>query len=146
MIYEYDGKNLEGIVARIEDEDIVQMKAEHFLRLAGVYNKPKGRKPISLDENKFASVVAMWRNGEMTARAAMNELDLKPNTFYRRVKEYTEMTDLKEIKEIKKAIKEETKEIKATVKAEEKELKKQLKKDAKIVEETISAKKMEKET
>ena len=28
-----------------------------------------------------------WRSGEMTATAAMNEIGLKPNTFYRRVKE-----------------------------------------------------------
>ena len=28
-----------------------------------------------------------WRAGEITATAAMKELGLKPNTFYRRVKE-----------------------------------------------------------
>lgn len=28
-----------------------------------------------------------WRAGEITATAAMKEMGLKPNTFYRRVKE-----------------------------------------------------------
>lgn len=28
-----------------------------------------------------------WRAGEITATAAMKELGLRPNTFYRRVKE-----------------------------------------------------------
>ena len=35
----------------------------------------------------FDSILERWKNGEITARQAMAELDLKPNTFYRRVKE-----------------------------------------------------------
>lgn len=46
----------------------------------------KGRKPIAIDEKKFKAVVKMWKSGEITARAAMEMLELKPNTFYRRVK------------------------------------------------------------
>lgn len=34
-----------------------------------------------------AYVCAKWRAGEITATAAMKEVGLKPNTFYRRVKE-----------------------------------------------------------
>lgn len=48
---------------------------------------PKGRKPIEVDEELFDSILERWKNGEITARQAMAELDLKPNTFYRRVKE-----------------------------------------------------------
>lgn len=48
---------------------------------------PKGRKPIEIDEELFDEILERWKNGEITARQAMAELNLKPNTFYRRVKE-----------------------------------------------------------
>lgn len=48
---------------------------------------PKGRKPIEVDEKLFDEILERWKNGEITARQAMAELNLKPNTFYRRVKE-----------------------------------------------------------
>lgn len=51
----------------------------------GVY---KGRKPIEVNESMFKQIYAKWKASEITARQAMKELDLKPNTFYRRVKEY----------------------------------------------------------
>ena len=47
----------------------------------------KGRKPIEVDEEIFDQILERWKNGEITARQAMAELNLKPNTFYRRVKE-----------------------------------------------------------
>lgn len=47
----------------------------------------KGRKPIEVDEELFDSILERWKSGEITARQAMAELNLKPNTFYRRVKE-----------------------------------------------------------
>lgn len=49
--------------------------------------RSKGRKPIEVDEELFDSILERWKNGEITARQAMAELELKPNTFYRRVKE-----------------------------------------------------------
>ena len=49
----------------------------------GVY---KGRKPIEVNESMFKQIYAKWKATEITARQAMKELDLKPNTFYRRVK------------------------------------------------------------
>ena len=49
--------------------------------------RSKGRKPIEVDEEMFDSILERWKNGEITARQAMAELNLKPNTFYRRVKE-----------------------------------------------------------
>lgn len=47
----------------------------------------KGRQPISVDEETFKAECKRWRAGEQTARATMDKLHLKPNTFYRRVKE-----------------------------------------------------------
>ena len=49
--------------------------------------RAKGRKPIEVDEELFDSILERWKSGEITARQAMAELNLKPNTFYRRVKE-----------------------------------------------------------
>ncbi len=66
-----------GCVARLEAES----------RPAGQDSHTKGRKPIEVDEEMFDSILQRWKNGEITARQAMNELNLKPNTFYRRVKE-----------------------------------------------------------
>lgn len=48
----------------------------------------KGRQPIKVDESKFKSVYTRWKAGEITARQAQRELDLKADTFYRRVKAY----------------------------------------------------------
>ncbi len=64
-------------VARLEGEP----------KAAGQEAHTKGRKPIEVDEEMFDSILQRWKNGEITARQAMNELNLKPNTFYRRVKE-----------------------------------------------------------
>ena len=47
-----------------------------------------GRRAIEVDESEFNVVYELWRSGEITAVAAMKRLKLKPNTFYRRVKEF----------------------------------------------------------
>ena len=48
--------------------------------------KYKGRQPIKVDTEQFTAVYKRWKNKEITARQAMTELNLKPDTFYRRVK------------------------------------------------------------
>ena len=65
--------------AKRQAEGIAVAKAK------GVY---KGRKPISIDDKQMKLVYLKWTAGEITARQAMVQLGLKPNTFYRRVKEY----------------------------------------------------------
>lgn len=62
-----------------------QREGIEVAKLKGVY---KGRQPIAVNEVKFKSVYDRWRAKEITAKQAMKELALKPNTFYRRVKEY----------------------------------------------------------
>ncbi len=96
--------------------------------------KYKGRKPIAVDENLFDSVVALWQDGKITARQAMAKLDLKPNTFYRRIKEREDakMTDMKkagheireEIRDAAKQSRRDLDELKKQVRAEAKEVKK----------------------
>lgn len=114
--------------------------SEHFPRRregierARAEGRYKGRKPITVDENLFDSVVALWQSGQITAREAMTRVNLKPNTFYRRIKEMEDlkMKDYKKVEqeirdEIKEAAKQSRKdldELKKQVKAEAKELKK----------------------
>lgn len=50
--------------------------------------KYKGRQPIKVDSEQFKAVYTRWRNDEITARQAMAELNLKPDTFYRRVRAF----------------------------------------------------------
>ena len=90
-------------------------------RVEMLRKKASGRRPIDVDETLFTQVVAQWRAGVITARQAMAKLNLKPNTFYRRVKERT--SDVKNKEEILAAAKELKNEIKAGVEAERQELK-----------------------
>ena len=46
-----------------------------------------GRKKIA-PNNNFVSVYEDWKQGNITAVKAMELVDMKANTFYRRVKEY----------------------------------------------------------
>ena len=73
-------------------------------RVEMLRKKASGRRPIDVDETLFTQVVAQWRAGVITARQAMAKLNLKPNTFYRRVKERT--SDVKNKEEILAAAKE----------------------------------------
>lgn len=73
-----------GAVAELEREYILQRQQEGIAiaKANGVY---KGRKPIQRPE--FPQVAALWREGKITAVEAMRRLDMRPRTFYRKVKE-----------------------------------------------------------
>lgn len=43
---------------------------------------------IPSQRERFEAVVREWRADKITAVEAMKQLDLKPNRFYRRVKEW----------------------------------------------------------
>ena len=72
-------------MAELERGYILERQAEG-IALAKREGKYKGRSPIAVDEDKFRKVCARWREGKITAVQAMAEVDLKPNTFYRKVK------------------------------------------------------------
>lgn len=74
-------------IAQQELEKRAKRQAEGIAvaKSKGVY---KGRKPIVLNESLFEAVYKKWKSGAITARQAMQELGIKPNTFYRRVAEY----------------------------------------------------------
>jgi len=76
-----------GAIAQLERDYILDRQREgiQIAKTKGVY---KGRQAIEVDTKVFESVYKVWRAGEITAKNAMQKLGLKPNTFYRRVKEY----------------------------------------------------------
>ena len=75
-----------GALAELERENILERQREG-IEIAKSEGKYKGRKPIDYDEAQMNALCKKWRAAEITATAAMKELGLKPNTFYRRVKE-----------------------------------------------------------
>lgn len=72
-----------GAVAELEREYILQRQREG-IAVAKANSVYKGRKPIK--RQNFDAVVAEWRGGSITAVEAMRRLDMKPSTFYRKVK------------------------------------------------------------
>lgn len=54
----------------------------------------RGRKPIPVDPVLFSNVYTRWRSGSLNATEAMALLNLKPNTFYRRVHQYEDQLGL----------------------------------------------------
>lgn len=57
---------------------IISCKNEH---------RPYGRPKVLIDDT-FKEAYKEWKAGNMTAVQAMNKAGMKPNTWYRRVKEY----------------------------------------------------------
>ena len=75
-----------GALAELERESILERQREG-IAIAKAEGKYRGRQPIQIDEARFRRVCAKWRRGEITATAAMKQVGLKKNTFYRRVRE-----------------------------------------------------------
>ncbi len=76
-----------GAISQLERDYIKSRQKEGIeaLKAQGGY---KGKKQIVIDEKEFSNEYNLWKSGQITATAAMKHLGLKPNTFYRRVKEY----------------------------------------------------------
>ena len=73
-----------GAVAELEREYILQRQKEGIAvaKQKGIY---KGRKPI--EHPRFNEIATLWKGGDITAVEAMKRLNMKPSTFYRKVKE-----------------------------------------------------------
>ena len=99
----------------------------------------RGRKPIAVDETLFDSIVSLWQSGQITAREAMTRLDLKPNTFYRRIKEREEQK-MKDYKKVEQELREEIKEAARQSRRDLDELKRQVKEEAKEVKKAADEK------
>ena len=72
-----------GAVAELEREYILQRQREG-IEIAKAQGKYAGRKPITHPD--FDRVAKLWSRGEITAVEAMKRLNMKPSTFYRKVK------------------------------------------------------------
>lgn len=64
----------------------IRNRQRQGIELAKAAGKYKGRKPIEVEN--FAEIYNRWKSGEISGREAMRQANLKPNTWYRRVKEY----------------------------------------------------------
>lgn len=73
-------------VAELERDYILQRQREG-IAIAKAQGRYHGRTPQPLPDN-FDDVVARWRRGEITAREAMRRTGLRPNTFYRKVRQH----------------------------------------------------------
>ena len=76
-------------VSENERINIKQRQAEG-IELAKARGKHMGRPKKNIDK-AFIDVYLKWRAKDITAVTAMKLLELKPNTFYRRVKEYQQI-------------------------------------------------------
>ena len=76
-----------GAMAELERANILERQKEGIAiaKEQGVY---EGRQKLKIDKERFEAVVKDWRAGNITATKAMEILNVKPNTFYRRVKEW----------------------------------------------------------
>ena len=72
-------------IAEFERENMLERQKEG-IAIAVKNGKYKGRKKIVIPEN-FETVYKSWINKEITARAAMDKLGMKKQTFYNMVKE-----------------------------------------------------------
>lgn len=76
-----------GAMAQLERDTILLRQAEG-IAAAKAAGKYKGRKPIDVDESKMTELYAAWKNGETTPKCMMKILNLKPATFWRKIKAY----------------------------------------------------------
>ena len=74
-------------LAEFEREMILDRQREG-IEIAKRAGKYKGRQPLPFDEKMFRREVKVWRSGEQTAKETMKHLGMKPNRFYRKVKEF----------------------------------------------------------
>jgi len=78
-------------LAEFEREQTLQRQREG-IAIAKAEGKYKGRKPINVDWAKFGELYDQWKKKEekkkTTAKKMMDELKLKPKTFYRRVEDF----------------------------------------------------------
>ena len=123
------GQSFFALCRALQGSDLFSRRRDGIER-AKAEGRYKGRRPIAVDEGLFDSVVALWQSGQITAREAMARLDLKPNTFYRRIKEMEEMK-MKDYKKVEQEIKSEIKEAAKQSRKDLDELKKQVKAEAK---------------
>ena len=76
-----------GAIGELE-RAYIRSRQQEGIELKKARGEYKGRKPIEVQQDSFEKEYRLWKDGHITARECMSRLNLKPNTFYRRVKEF----------------------------------------------------------
>ena len=85
-------------LSQLEREQLKQRQREG-IEIAKAQGKYTGRKPISIDWDKFAKLYDEWKTKKITGRDFMRRMGLSVNTFYRRVREYESRNNLAEVRQ-----------------------------------------------
>lgn len=76
--------------AELEREQILQRQREG-IEAARLEGRCAGRPRIEIPtDDRFVRLYKEWKDNKITARAFMKEIDVKPNSFYKKIKEYEE--------------------------------------------------------
>lgn len=80
------------VLASIAEQEraIIKKRQREGIEAAKRKGKHMGRPKLEMPEN-FPVVYNMWKCGELTAKCAMQKLDMSGRSFYRMVKEYEKM-------------------------------------------------------
>lgn len=76
-------------LSELEREQTLQRQREG-IEIAKSQGKYKGRQPVAYDKSKMELLYPEWKAGRLSAVDYAKKLNLKKNTFYRRLKEYQE--------------------------------------------------------
>ena len=85
-------------LSQLEREQLKQRQREG-IEIAKAQGKYTGRKPISIDWDKFTKLYDEWKTKKITGRDFMRRMGLSVNTFYRRVREYESRNNLAEARQ-----------------------------------------------
>lgn len=82
------------ILAWLAEEERINIKQrqKEGIESAKLRDVKFGRPRIEVTNN-FKDIYSQWKNGEFTAKKAMEMLEIKPNTFYRRVSEFEKLNN-----------------------------------------------------
>lgn len=75
-----------------KEREAIRIRQAEGIAIAKAEGKYTGRKTITVDKEQFEKLYAEVIRGERTNRYVMQKMDLKPNTYYRLVKEYKTKT------------------------------------------------------
>ena len=70
------------------ERETLRERQREGIAIAKAARKYKGRQPIPVDLTALQMECKLWREGKQTAKRTMQKLGMKPNHFYRKVKEY----------------------------------------------------------
>lgn len=75
-----------------KERESIRKRQREGIAIAKEEGKYKGRKPVEINKALFEVMLAEVRAGDRTNRSAMARLNLKPNTYYKAIKEFDTKT------------------------------------------------------